>query len=66
MTVDLAGFDETILLDAQTLSDPDPSARNTLSDPERVGLSPNKTAVVRDSSVTVTLPPVSWTVLSLG
>jgi alpha-N-arabinofuranosidase len=66
MTVDLTGFDGTILLDAQTLSDPDPSARNTLDNPERVGLSPNKTAMVRDSSVTVTLPPVSWTVLSLG
>jgi alpha-N-arabinofuranosidase len=66
MAVDLTGFDGTILLDAQTLSDPDPSARNTLNNPERVGLSPNKTAVVRDSSVSVTLPPVSWTVLSLG
>jgi alpha-N-arabinofuranosidase len=66
MTVDLTGFDGTILLDAQTLSDPDPSARNTLDNPERVGLSPNKTAMARDSSVTVTLPPVSWTVLSLG
>jgi alpha-N-arabinofuranosidase len=66
LTVDLTAFDATILMDAQTLSDPDVYATNTLTDPSRVALSRNKTVEVRDGSVVVTLPPVSWTALSLG
>ena len=66
LTVDLSVLDATILLDAQTLSDSDVYAKNTLSDPERVGLSRNKSVEIRDGSVLVTLPPVSWTALSLG
>jgi alpha-N-arabinofuranosidase len=66
LTVDLSAFDATILMDVQTLSDSDVRAKNTLEDRERVGLSRNKTAEVRDGSVVVTLPPVSWTALSLG
>lgn len=66
VTVDLGALEGVILLDAQTLSDADFYAKNTLEEPERVGLSRNKSAEVRDGSVTVTLPPVSWTALSLG
>ncbi|MEA5454054.1 alpha-N-arabinofuranosidase [Sinomonas sp. JGH33] len=66
LTVDLSALDATILLDAQTLSDSDVYAKNTLEDPERVRLSRNKSVEVRDGSVVVTLPPVSWTALSLG
>ncbi|MBT1001463.1 alpha-N-arabinofuranosidase [Paenarthrobacter sp. DKR-5] len=66
ITVDLGALEGVILLDAQTLSDADFYAKNTLEEPERVGLSRNKSAEVRDGSVTVTLPPVSWTALSLG
>ncbi|MEA5454730.1 alpha-N-arabinofuranosidase [Sinomonas sp. JGH33] len=67
VTADLGAFDAAILLDAQTLADPnDVYAKNTLKAPDRVGLSRNKTAEVREGSLTVTLPPVSWTALSLG
>jgi hypothetical protein len=52
--------------EAQTLSDDDLSAANVLADPERVGLTANDSAVPGDGVVTITLPPVSWTAVSLG
>ncbi|GAP61101.1 MULTISPECIES: alpha-N-arabinofuranosidase [Arthrobacter] len=66
VTIDLTALDSAIVLDAQTLSDADVYAKNTLNDPNRVGLHPNKSAVVRDGVVEITLPPVSWTALNLG
>jgi alpha-L-arabinofuranosidase len=54
------------VLSAQTMSDSDVYAKNTLQDQDRVGLVANETAVAGDGTVTVTLPPVSWTALSLG
>ena len=49
-----------------TLADADIYAANTLDDQERVGVSPNGTAAVADGRLTVELPPVSWTAISLG
>ena len=40
--------------------------RTRCSDPERVGLRPNETARLEDGTVTITLPPVSWTALTLS
>ena len=54
------------VLSAQTLSDADVYATNTLDNPERVGLSPNESVVTADGTITITLPAVSWTALSLG
>ena len=54
------------VLSAETLSDDDITAKNTLDLPERVGLRQNPSAVASGEEVTVTLPPVSWTALSLG
>ena len=42
------------------------SGGNTLDDRERVGLVDNDSAVVGDGTITITLPPVSWTVLALS
>ncbi len=66
VTVDAAGLGQTEVLEAQTLSDDDSSACNTLDDPERVGMAPNQTVQLADGSLTITLPPVSWTAVSLG
>ncbi|UKA56805.1 arabinosylfuranosidase ArfA [Arthrobacter sp. FW306-2-2C-D06B] len=66
VTVDLTALDGVIVVDAQTLSDADVYAKNTLEDQDRVGLQPNKSAVVRNGVVEITLPPVSWTALNLG
>lgn len=50
---------------ATTLSDDDVYAANTLSAPERVTPQANDTAAISGSSVTVSLPPVSWTVIDI-
>ena len=50
----------------ESASDDDHDARNTTAEPERVGLASNGTVAEREGVVTVTLPPVSWTVLTLG
>ena len=49
-----------------SLWDDDRSAANTLANPERVGLKANDSAVLDGNRLTVTLPPVSWTAISLG
>nr|BFF09965.1 hypothetical protein GCM10025699_12680 [Microbacterium flavescens] len=49
---------------AQSLFDDDIHAANTLHDPERVAPRTNSSVQVGDGTVTITLPPVSWTVLT--
>lgn len=66
VTIDLAALGGVSVQDAQTLADADIQARNTLEDQERVGLHPNESVVTGDHTVTVTLPPISWTALSLA
>lgn len=66
VAIDLTALDGVIVVDAQTLSDSDVYAKNTLEDQDRVGLQPNKSAVVRNGVIEITLPPVSWTALNLG
>ena len=50
---------------AESLHDDDMHAANTRSDPERVGLKPNDTARLVDHELHITLPPVSWTAVTL-
>lgn len=50
---------------ATTLTDADIHAANTLADPERVRPIENTSVEVRDGRVVVTLPPVSWTALTI-
>ncbi|HET6302638.1 alpha-N-arabinofuranosidase [Microbacterium sp.] len=52
--------------EATSLFDDDIHAANTLDQQDRVVPKPNASAQVGDGLVTVTLPPVSWTVLTLG
>jgi alpha-N-arabinofuranosidase len=66
VTVDVASLGAVGVLSAETLSDGDIYAKNTLDVQDRVGLVANETVVAGDGTVTVTLPPVSWTALSLG
>jgi len=65
VTVDVAALGAISVVSARTLSDADVTAKNTLAAPERVGLSDNSTVVLGDGTVTITLPPVSWTALAL-
>ena len=66
VTVDLRSLPAMDILEAPMLSDPDVYAKNTLTEPDRVTLRSNDTATCKDGVLTVTLPPVSWTALSLG
>ena len=66
VTIDIAALGSVGVISATTLSDADTSAANTLEHPERVAPAPNDSAVIAGSTVTITLPPVSWTAVELG
>ena len=66
MTVDISALGGLSVQEAVSLWDDDRSAANTLENPERVGLKPNESAILDGNRLTVTLPPVSWTAISLG
>jgi len=64
--IDAAALGNVTVTSAQTLHDDDIHAANTLEDQERVTLADNTTASASEAGVAVTLPPVSWTVLTLA
>ncbi len=64
-TIGLGDLGLAQVREAVSLHDDDVYAKNTLADPERVGLRRNDTARLADGAVEVGLPPVSWTALSL-
>ncbi len=67
VTIDVAALGEITVLNAQTLNDDvDVYAANTLHERERVCMRDNKSAATGPGTVTVTLPPVSWSAISLG
>jgi alpha-L-arabinofuranosidase len=66
VTVDLAGFGGAELLEALTLADADLDAKNTLEQPARVGLTANASARADSTQLTIELPAVSWTAISLA
>ncbi|MBW9094389.1 alpha-N-arabinofuranosidase [Microbacterium jejuense] len=52
--------------EAFSLFDDDIHAANTLDHPDRVVPRPNTSVQIGEGTVTITLPPVSWTVLTLA
>lgn len=66
MTIDVRSLPSARIVEALTLTDDDLSAANTLEHPDRVGLAPNSTAAAADGVISIELPPVSWTVLTLA
>jgi alpha-L-arabinofuranosidase len=66
VTVDVAALGVTRVAEALTLADPDPHAANTTSEQDRVRPRQNASARLVGGSLTVTLPPVSWTAVSLA
>jgi len=66
VTIDVSGLEQSAVISAQTLSDSDVYAKNTLEQPERVGLKANDSIELNEGAITITLPPVSWTAISLG
>jgi len=65
LAVDVSHLGEVEVVDAQTLHDDDIHAKNTLNDRERVALKPNKSHVIGGGTLRITLPPVSWTAVTL-
>ncbi len=65
VSIDAATLGVDALHSAETLHDEDFSAANTLDNQDRVVPEPNKSARIENGTVTVTLPPVSWTALEL-
>jgi len=51
---------------ALTLADAELDAKNTLEQPERVGPAANASARVTGTQLTIELPAVSWTAMSLA
>ena len=66
VSVDISALTGLTVKEAVSLWDADVYAANTLDDPERVGVTANETVVLDGAHLTVTLPPVSWTAISLG
>jgi alpha-N-arabinofuranosidase len=65
VTIDLSAAAPTQVLEAITLWDADPAARNTLDQPGRVGLRPLDT-VLSNGVVELTLAPASWSAVRLA
>ncbi|MDN3482394.1 alpha-N-arabinofuranosidase [Arthrobacter sp. APC 3897] len=65
VSIDAGTLGVDTLRSADTLHDDDFSATNTLNNQDRVVPEPNKSARIDNGTVTVTLPPVSWTALDL-
>ncbi|MCJ1714184.1 alpha-N-arabinofuranosidase [Microbacterium sp. M1A1_1b] len=66
VTIDLSGLDVTGDVHAEGVWDDDLHAVNDLSNTSRVGLRTNDSARREGDTVTIELPPVSWTALSIG
>jgi alpha-L-arabinofuranosidase len=66
VTIDIEGLAGGTVTEAWTLSDDDIRAANTLDNPERVGVVANDSVQISGSTLTVTLPAVSWTAVALS
>ncbi len=65
LAVDVRNLGEVQVVDAQTLHDDDIHAKNTLDKPERVRLNRNTSHSIGGGTLRITLPPVSWTAVTL-
>jgi alpha-N-arabinofuranosidase len=66
VTIDVAALGATSITESQSLWDEDVYAKNTLLQQDRVGLKANESAVLEQGTITVTLPPVSWTAVAFA
>ncbi len=65
LTIDVTGLGEVELVETHVLHDDDPSARNTLEEPDRVRPRALDGARVENGILRVTLPPIAWAALAL-
>ena len=65
LVIDTSHLGDVSLGSAESLYDADIHAANTLADPDRVKLRPNQTARLVGGELRISLPPVSWTAITL-
>jgi len=65
LVIDITGLGEVEIVETHLLADDDPSARNTLDDPERVQPRALEGARIVDGLLHVTLPPIAWAAVAL-
>ncbi|GAA1952053.1 alpha-N-arabinofuranosidase [Nocardioides panacihumi] len=65
LEIDATHLGDVLIGSVQTLHDEDIHAANTLHDQGRVGVAPNGTATIDGGVLRLTLPPVSWTAVTL-
>jgi alpha-N-arabinofuranosidase len=63
--IDTSLLGDVAINSVESIHDDDIHAANTLADPERVGVRTNDTATLADGTLRITLPPVSWTAVTL-
>ena len=66
VTINVSELHAKFIAEAVTLHDEDVYAKNTLQDQNRVGLKQLTGAVLTEGTLTLTLPPVSWSAVALG
>jgi alpha-N-arabinofuranosidase len=66
VSIDMMSLDATQIIECTSLFDPDPYAKNTSDDRERVALQTNTTGELKDGILRVTLAPISWTAVALA
>jgi alpha-N-arabinofuranosidase len=66
VTIDVSHLGDVSIAEVQAIADDDITAANTLDNQNRVALQNNPTAVIADGSLTIELPAVSWTAISLS
>ncbi|PZG02077.1 arabinosylfuranosidase ArfA [Micromonospora deserti] len=66
VTIDMSAFGPLSTVSARGIWDEDVYAVNDLRDTERVGLRTNDTATLSDGVLTIGLPPVSWTAVTIA
>jgi alpha-N-arabinofuranosidase len=64
--IDISALGSIRVLEALSLWDEDVTAKNTLRQPDRVSPRVNESASLVDGILTIDLPAVSWTAVSLG
>jgi alpha-N-arabinofuranosidase len=65
VTIDVSHLGGVSIAETHTLADGDIYAANTLEHQDRVGVRPNDTARIDNGTLTIELPAVSWTAISL-
>jgi len=66
VSVDISALSGLTVKESVSLWDEELYAKNSMEHPDRVGLKANDSAFIDGSRLTVTLPRVSWTAISLG